>query len=141
MSTIPQLSRALRTTLAQLATEEARPRGFTQRHSKLTGALFVQTLVWGWLAQPQASLSTLAQMAAAVGVRISPQGLAQRFTYRAAALLERVDDITGNAANVSSAKANASSKSDRARGKSQASAARNPSSLTIQASPLKSPSC
>src|SRR5262245_45995244 len=94
MVTIPQLSAALRATLQECATAQAHASGFTQRRSKLTGAAFVQTLVWGWLAQPQASLTTLTQMAAAVGVAISPQGLAQRFTRRGAALLEQVLQAT-----------------------------------------------
>lgn len=94
MVTIPQLSTALRATLHEQASAQARASGFTQRRSKLTGALFVQTLVWGWLAQPQASLTTLTQTAAALGVRISPQGLAQRFTRRGAALLEQVLQAT-----------------------------------------------
>lgn len=94
MGTIPQLSAALRTTLSERATEQARASGFTQRRSKLTAAAFVQTLVWGWLAQPQASLTALTQLAAALGVRLSPQGLAQRFTWRGAALLEQVLQAT-----------------------------------------------
>ncbi len=59
-----------------------------QRRSKLTGALFAQALVFGWLANPQASLGTLAQAVAAVGVAISAQGLDQRLGEAAAAFLE-----------------------------------------------------
>jgi hypothetical protein len=90
MVTIPQVQQALRATLGRAATEAARPSGFTQRHSKLTAAAFVQTLVWGWLDSPAASLTTLSQTAAAAGVRISPQGLHQRFTRAAATLLRTV---------------------------------------------------
>jgi hypothetical protein len=90
MGTIPQVSAALRRVLETVATEQARASGFTQRRTKLTGAAFVQTLVWGWLGEPRASLSLLARTAAAVGVPVSPQGLAQRLTRRGAALLEAV---------------------------------------------------
>ena len=58
--------------------------------SKLAGAKFVQTLVFGWLEDPDASLSGLTRTAAALNVRISPQALFQRFAERAAECLRRV---------------------------------------------------
>lgn len=61
-----------------------------QRRSKLNGAKFVQTLVFGWLNNPQASLEALSQTAATLGVNISPQALDQRFSPEAAAYLEEV---------------------------------------------------
>jgi hypothetical protein len=70
----------------------ARETGWVRRRSKLTGALFLQTLVLGWLRAPAASLETLCQTAASLGVAISPQGLDQRFSPRAAAWLEAVLD-------------------------------------------------
>jgi hypothetical protein len=90
MVTIPQLTQALRHTLHTVANEAAATSGFRQRHSKLTGAAFVQTLVWGWLDHPAARLTDLCQTAAAVGVTISPQGLHQRFTRAGATLLRTV---------------------------------------------------
>ncbi len=68
----------------------ARETGFVQRASKLTGAAFIQTLLFGWLNTPQATLHQLAQMAGTVGVSISPQGLEQRFTQTAARFLRSV---------------------------------------------------
>jgi hypothetical protein len=68
----------------------ARATGFVQRRAKLSGVQFVQTLVFGWLADPDIPLAGLCQVAATLGVRISPQGLAQRFTPQAADLLRRV---------------------------------------------------
>jgi len=68
--------------------------GFTQRRSKLSGACFVQTLVLGWLHQPQATLVNLTQMAATVGVAVTPQGLHKRFTKIGAACLKAVLDAT-----------------------------------------------
>ena len=90
MSTIPQVAAALQTVLGPTADAAARATGFTQRQSKLTGARFVQTLVFGWLATPQASLENLCQMAATLGVAVRPQSLDERFTEQAATCLEQV---------------------------------------------------
>ena len=90
MSTIPEVAEKIGTVLIRVATEVERTSGFVRRHSKLTGALFVQTLVLGWLAKPSASLGELSQMAARLGVGISPQGLDQRLTTQATMLLEEV---------------------------------------------------
>jgi len=64
--------------------------GCIRRCRKLTGATLVQTLVLGWLHQPEATLHNLAQMAATLGVGISPQGLDRRFTERTAICLKQV---------------------------------------------------
>jgi hypothetical protein len=87
---VAHLDAALQTVLTTTAATAARASGFVQRRSKLTGPLFVQTLVYGWLAQPQATLVELCQGAATLGVAITPQGLAQRFTEAAARCLEPV---------------------------------------------------
>jgi hypothetical protein len=58
----------------------------------MTGALFVQTLVLTWLKNPAASLEELRQAAAALGVEITPQGVAARFKPQAASLLKEVLD-------------------------------------------------
>lgn len=68
----------------------SRETGFVRRQSKLSGPLFAQTTVFGWLNDPQASLEVLSQTAAALGVDITPQGLDQRFTPEAAAFLKEV---------------------------------------------------
>jgi len=88
MTTVPQLSQTLQTLFTSTADALARRTGFVQRRSKLSGALFAQALVFGWLANAQASLENLAQTAAAVGVAISAQGLDQRCTEAAAVFLE-----------------------------------------------------
>lgn len=88
MTTVPQLSQSLQTLFTRTADTLARQTGFVQRRSKLSGALFAQALVFGWLANAQASLENLAQAAAAVGVAISAQGLDQRLGEAAAAFLE-----------------------------------------------------
>jgi hypothetical protein len=90
VSTLPHLVHALRTVLTTLADDAAQTSGFVQRQSKVTGALLVQTLVFGWLANAQATLEELAQTAAARGLTITPPGLDQRFTARAATCLQQV---------------------------------------------------
>ena len=90
VSSVPQVAAALHQVLRDVPAAQARASGFCQRRSKLTAEVFVQTLVLGWLANPAASLAELATVAAAQGVAISPQGLAQRFGPAATALLETV---------------------------------------------------
>lgn len=68
----------------------ARRSGFIQRQRKFTGALFVQTLVFGWLSNSEASLEDLAQTAATLGLEVSAQAIDERFTEKAAVLLEGV---------------------------------------------------
>jgi hypothetical protein len=84
------LTQTLQTLLTTTADTLARRTGFVQRQSKLTGAAFAQALVFGWLANPHASLAALAQAAAVAGGALSPQGLAQRCGEAAAAFLEAV---------------------------------------------------
>jgi hypothetical protein len=88
MSSLAQVARAMQQVVTEVAEEEGRNCGFVRRRRRWSGASFVQTLVLGWLGEPGASLSALTQIAAKLGVEVSPQGLAQRFGP--AALLERV---------------------------------------------------
>src|SRR5262249_49097885 len=90
MTTIPQVARAMREILTTTAAEAGQATRFVQRTSPLSGATFSQTLVFGFLGNPQATLEALAQTAAALGVEISPQALDQRFTASAAACLHQV---------------------------------------------------
>jgi hypothetical protein len=87
MTSLPQVAAAFHRVLADIPDTLSRTVGFCQRRSKLTGAHFVQTLVFGWWHQPEATLGELCQTAAALGVPITPQGLDQRFGPAAAALL------------------------------------------------------
>jgi hypothetical protein len=90
MESLPHVSATLEHVLTIVADEAAVSVGFIRRRRILTGALFVQALVLGFLARPAATLHQLTQTVAARGAVISPQGLAQRFGPEAAALLERV---------------------------------------------------
>ena len=84
------VARALQSVFLSNSDTAARQAGFTRRESKLTGSVFVQTLTFGWLHNPNATLEELAQVAGSLGVPISPQGLDQRFGPQAAALLQQV---------------------------------------------------
>lgn len=92
MTTIPQVASALQAVLTAQADLVGRQTRFVQRPSttKMHGSTFVQTLAFGWLADPEATRDALAQTAAAIGVAITPQGLDQRFTHQAATCVRRV---------------------------------------------------
>jgi hypothetical protein len=80
----------MREVLTTTADAAAKATKFVRRRSPLGGATFSQTLVFGFLGNPQASLEELTQTAATLGVPITPQALDQRFTPAAAACLEQV---------------------------------------------------
>jgi hypothetical protein len=90
METIERVAAAMQTVMGGTAEVAARATEAVKRRGKLGGAHCVQSLVFGWLANPAASLGALSQTAASLGVAISPQGLDQRFTPEAAACLEGV---------------------------------------------------
>ena len=77
-TTIPQLSQILQQLLIEDANRIGRESGFIQRQRKLSGASFAQSLVFGWQANPNASLEELCQSARVCGITISPQGLQER---------------------------------------------------------------
>lgn len=89
MSSIRSISRALQQVLTDGAERAARDSGCIQRRRKFSGASLVQTLVLGWLQQPDASLTMLAGTARDLGVDLSPQALDRRFTRPLATCLEQ----------------------------------------------------
>ncbi len=90
MPIIAQVADALQDVFGEVAQRLARETRFVQRESKLGGAHFVQTLVFTYLANPDATLEELSQTAAALNVAITPAGLTQRFTAEAATFLQEV---------------------------------------------------
>lgn len=64
--------------------------GFIERERKFDGASYAQTLVFGWLGNPAATLEELAQVARVVGVAITRQGLDERFSPQSAELMKAV---------------------------------------------------
>lgn len=90
MPIIDQVADAMQDILITIAHQLARETQFVQRESKLDGATFVQTLVFTYLADPDATLDQLTQTAAALGVDSTAPGLTQRFTPQAATFLQCV---------------------------------------------------
>lgn len=68
--------------------------GFVQRQSKLTRALFAQTLILSCVAEPEASLNQMVQWSDELGLELTPQALDKRMTNQAvdflSSLLQRV---------------------------------------------------
>jgi DDE family transposase len=90
VETIAQVARAMQQVLTTVADGAGRRSGFIQRERKLRGSTFVQALVFGWLANPDATAEERAQAAAARGVAISAHGLDKRCTEQAADCLHQV---------------------------------------------------
>ena len=82
MNTIAQIATAMQTVLTTEAARLGRKVGFVQRTGKLGGSTFVQTLVFGFMDNPEATVEDLSQTATVVGVGISPIGT-QPFQSRA----------------------------------------------------------
>ena len=90
MTSIADLVPTLQTLLTTTADQAAHDTGCVQRVRVFTGATLVQTLVFGWLGTPDATLDQLAQSAATLGVTITGQGIADRFSPASAACLAQV---------------------------------------------------
>lgn len=80
MTDISTLAPKIQTFFNQTANQAARVTGFVERASKLTGALFLQTLTFGFLGDPEASLSGLVETSHDLDVTITKQGLQTRIT-------------------------------------------------------------
>lgn len=89
-TTLADLASTLQDVFTTQATDAADASGFLRRTRKLTGAAFVQTLVFGWLHDPSASLEGLCDAARDLGVILRPQSLDERLHERAADCLRRV---------------------------------------------------
>src|SRR5947209_659667 len=90
--TVAELATTLQSVFTTEADDAAAASGFIRRRRLLSGAAFVQTLTFGWLADPRASLEDLAELADDLGCPVSAQALDQRFTPQAADCLYRVLD-------------------------------------------------
>lgn len=87
MHTISQIATALRDVLVETAEQLGRETGFVQRTSKLSASAFVLSIVYGVMGNPETTYTHLCQSAKMVGVKISAQGIEQRFTPAACKLL------------------------------------------------------
>ncbi len=94
------VSKRLSEFFGKTADKKARETKFVQRESKLTGALFLQIFVLGFLENPKASLNFLCQVAEDLGITIRKQGLQKRLKSAAVtfmkAMFEQAKDILQN---------------------------------------------
>src|SRR6266849_2893117 len=91
MSSIAQVSDALKRVLTARAKELERETGFVQRSTaQLDGPTFSQTTVFGWMDNAEASYPQLRHVAASLGVPVSSQAVEQRFGVESASLLREV---------------------------------------------------
>jgi hypothetical protein len=90
MILVSDLAATVQTLLTDEAEAAARDTGWVRRCRQFNGATLVQTLVLGWLQQPQAPIDALADMAADLGVDVSPQALDKRCNPAGTHCLARV---------------------------------------------------
>jgi IS4 transposase len=76
--------------LETYAEEIGQETGFVQRRSKLSSALFVQTLVLSCMDQAEASLNQMVQWSDELGLELTAQGLNKRLNKRAVMFLWRL---------------------------------------------------
>jgi hypothetical protein len=68
----------------------ARETKFVQRSSRLTGLGYLKALVFGYIENPKASLSDLAEVCADSEVKISPQGFDERINAASVSFLQTI---------------------------------------------------
>ena len=90
MNTLSQVPDKMQQILTDTAKAAALNTGFVKRNRKLTGDQFAQILVFGWLENPDATWTQLAQTAGALGTPITRQAIEQRFTPAAAETLKTI---------------------------------------------------
>jgi hypothetical protein len=83
--TLDQLAEALQTLFTTDADQAAKDSGMIRRRRKLTGAQFVQALVFHWLENPQATIEEIIE-----DLAITEASFNERFDARAADCLRRV---------------------------------------------------
>jgi hypothetical protein len=90
MPIIHEIAQTMQEVLTNEANQAGRASGFVQRQSKFDGAALVQTLVFSYLSDPNATTDDLAQTAATLGIPITGSGIVQRCTEAAASCLQTV---------------------------------------------------
>ena len=95
MSSVTHFAETVQRILTEEADQLAREVGFIQRERVLSGADFVQSLLFGWLQEPEIAYDGLTQVLGRREVSITASGLSQRFTPEAACLLQRILERLG----------------------------------------------
>lgn len=83
MTTITEFVETFQHVFGTKANELAKKTGFIRRERAISGEGFAQALVLGGLAQPEGTYKQLHHFSTQVGMRVSVQGLDQRFTEKA----------------------------------------------------------
>ena len=92
MSILLQVANKMQTILQTIPDEAAVNTGLVVRKRKLTGSALTQTLVFGWLENPEASYQQLAETANKLGISVSRQALEQRLTLETTQMLKSTLD-------------------------------------------------
>ena len=90
MGIVSQVAEGMQDVLTGVSDIIGRQTGFIQRQRKFSGSGFIQTLVFVWLDNPEATLEELCQTTATLGIEISSPGLSKRFTPQASDCLQKV---------------------------------------------------
>jgi hypothetical protein len=90
MASVSQVARSLKHILEERANVLARETGCIERQRKFSGADLLQTLVFGWLSHPDASLEMLSSVAATREVQVTDTAVHKRFTQQCVRFLHAV---------------------------------------------------
>ena len=90
MTSVSHVESSLKHILEERANILARETGCIERQRKFSGADLLQTLVFGWLSHPDASLETLTSIATSRQVYVTDTALHNRFTKSCAHFLHAV---------------------------------------------------
>lgn len=93
MSSITEISEILTEVLNETANRLEWETGFVQRESKIHGADFAQSLIFGWWQEPQITLEGLRQVLGRREVGITASGLCQRFCQASVDFFQRLLEI------------------------------------------------
>jgi hypothetical protein len=96
MMSVSYVEHCLKHILEERANVLARETGCIERQRKFSGADLVQTLVFGWLSHPDASLETLTSVATLREVEVTDTAVHKRFTPECAQFLHAIlEEMTG----------------------------------------------
>ncbi len=96
MANVAQVEQSLKHILEERANVLTRETGCIERQRKFSGADLLQTLVFGWLSHPDASLETLASVATLREVEVTDTAVHKRFTQACAHFLHAIlEEMTG----------------------------------------------
>jgi hypothetical protein len=94
---LKNMSETIRIFFSDIAGNTAKTAKFVQRKSKLTGSLFLQLLVFGFIQNPKSSLNDLSELAGdRLGIGISPQGIDERINENAVSFVKKMFNTAMN---------------------------------------------